>query len=465
MTEALYCRQCGTKISAESKYCRSCGAEQSAPVQSDEEKEAKEGIDDTVPTSTVSTSRQDASNEGAGKKKWVWTGLTVVGVLGLCLSFLNGLSNIFTEKGTEKHPSVTFSNQYGSGTGFEVQWKKKVSISSIAHTSDYEGGILYVSSDKFSLTALEWIDGEQKWKYESREPITTPPVVKDEMIYVGTDQGITAHSEDKGNVNWRFQAGETASIQPLVKKGVVYLATRSGSLYALNAESGAKNWHVEVGDGSISSLAVSVPLFKSDRKIVFAAQGKTVAALDGSTGKWKWAQRIESGTVTALAANGHSAVYAGVSGVSLAASGSGDLYSFDAKSGDKNWHRIKKDCSDPPIGCDIHRLFYSSDILSIQSENKISSIEYGELKNNRRARKKWAYSNTATQNGAEPIFIESNKGAITPDVDAIHSFNTIDGGDKWSIYIDNSGVVNPLVGNAIVYAVTEDKIYAIDGIF
>lgn len=466
MTESLYCRECGTKISAESRYCRSCGAKQSVLDQSEEEAEVQGGVDDAAPPGTVSTSRQDALNEGAGKKnglKRIWTGLAMAGVLGLCLFSLAWLSGTFTEESTEEHPSVTFSNQRGLDTAFDIQWQKKVSISSVDYTTDFNGGVLYVGSDQSSLVALGRIDGNKKWKHDSRNPITTSPVERDGSIYVGTSQGITVLSKTTGKRKWRARIGETASIQPLIKGGVAYLATNSGSLYALDVESGEKEWHVDVGDESVGSLAFGRNMFKSEPDIVVAAEGKTITALDGNTGKWQWAQKIESGSATALATNGHT-VYAGVSGASLTASGSGDLYSFDARNGDKNWKYSKQSCSEPPIGCDIKNLYYSHDELRVQFEQEVSSIEHDVLKNSRPERKKWSYSKTNTfQGGVETIFLNSRKKAIIPSAEAIHSFNTVNGDNEWSIYFDNSGGVKPLVGNGLLYAVTSDKIYAVSG--
>lgn len=464
MAETLYCRQCGTKISAESNYCPSCGADQPASGQPEQETEAQRVTHDAASTGTGSTSAQETPNQGtekSGWSGWISAGLAVTAVLGL---FITVLSVVSSEESTEENPSLTFSSERIPDSRFEVQWQKNVSIASGQLSASINYGIVFVGSDQSSLRALRSSNGEKKWRRGFSDLVTTSPVVKDGIVYVGTDHGITALHEDTGKEKWRARTGETANIQPLVKRGTLYLATESGSLYAFDAEDGEKQWRVKMGNEEVTSLAYAAPFLKSDQKMVFAGQGKVVAAFNGRTGEKKWAQAVQSGIVTALEARGQNALYAGISAESFT-SGGGDLYSFDSKDGDRNWHIKGKGCdSIDTHTCNIKYLSTYAGVMYAKN-SKVNALGLSETEDNNTVNEKWSVNAGTNLSSAEPVLLGSMEKIIIPDVKGIHSVDTNIGENVWSIYIDDGGTVNPAVGNGNVYAITNDKIYAIDGLF
>jgi len=107
-------------------------------------------------------------------------------------------------------------------------------------------GVVYVGTgssqgdhddDRF-LYALDAETGEERWAHEADTPILMQPAIVDGVAYVGDISGtLLAIDTESGDLIWDYHLdGELGRDGLAVVDGVIYLATRDGSLYAITGE-------------------------------------------------------------------------------------------------------------------------------------------------------------------------------------------------------------------------------------
>jgi outer membrane protein assembly factor BamB len=107
--------------------------------------------------------------------------------------------------------------------------------------------------------------------------LTFEPVMGEQLLYVGSPQGLYALNPDNGEIVWRIE--ETRTIFSPVVGDQLYAGSLHGTLYSINPASGVIVWHQEF-DGWIYS-----PVFLRDQGLLWAGgqahQAYAVAAEDG----------------------------------------------------------------------------------------------------------------------------------------------------------------------------------------
>ncbi|MHB8512681.1 MAG: outer membrane protein assembly factor BamB family protein [Actinomycetota bacterium] len=110
------------------------------------------------------------------------------------------------------------------------------------------------------------------------------------------EQHISASNVSNLTAKWVFSSsgsGGTGSIDgtPTEADGCVFVATETGSIFALNADTGALVWRTQVGPGGVfSSVTVADGKVFANESITSAPYevGPRVTALDESTGRQLW---------------------------------------------------------------------------------------------------------------------------------------------------------------------------------
>lgn len=135
-------------------------------------------------------------------------------------------------------------------------------------------------------------------------------------------------------VEWRVPTGGDVISSPTVAGGVVYIGSGDGSLYALDARTGAARWTFRTGSPVTTSAAVT------DGRVYIGSRDGAYYAVDALTGKELWRYRTgpdlplpwghESGdhwTSSPTVAKG-AVVFGG---------GDGSVYALDAEKGALRW--------------------------------------------------------------------------------------------------------------------------------
>lgn len=200
----------------------------------------------------------------------------------------------------------------------------------VAHTVAYHGGKVFAVDIGGRVYALDGATGQLIWfrdlgEYPARW-IFSAPTLKDGVLYVGSSAHFAALDIRTGEPVWTNTDGYdwiSSYASPAVGGGKVLMGAvwlqfgnKYGSLYAMNAESGAREWSKEVLGMHGSPTIVHDRAYYTDTKGNFTA----VALDDGHT---LWEYQMESAW---------SPVTPAISGrYVVTGSGTGTVYCFDAK--------------------------------------------------------------------------------------------------------------------------------------
>ena len=244
------------------------------------------------------------------------------------------------------------------------------------------GGRLYVASygnaslsaGNASLSALNSTDGAVLWVHPLGGHATGSPSVSyagDGSVYVGSYGGVLYSFRPSGLLNWRFDAGGAAilstpalairSAQGSTPTGAVYLASTSGSLFALDAATGAQLWRTSAwGAGGPTALAVqSSPTLSDDASRIFIGtwDGALLCfAAESGAVLWRFNAaaelRVPTPAIVATPAlsppgwGGASLVYVGTAySDAVTSAAHGTLFAVYTSNGSLAWAT--------PVGCDV----------------------------------------------------------------------------------------------------------------
>ena len=111
------------------------------------------------------------------------------------------------------------------------------------------------------------------------------PIVVGNSIFVGTyDEGMQAFDLETGNIKWTVPIDSGISASAAYFDGRIFVGNTRGILFALNAETGARDWTFNVR-GTIDN---SPNIDAETRRVIVGSGSGTLFALDAATGKVVW---------------------------------------------------------------------------------------------------------------------------------------------------------------------------------
>ena len=129
---------------------------------------------------------------------------------------------------------------------------------------------------------------ETAWSYVAGSPITTPPAVAGDRVYLTDEAGnVTALLRETGDIAWQYEARLTAGVTPAVADGLVFVVFRPGLVSALEAETGEVVWSRRLRTASLPS-----PTVADGRLYVAESDKNRLLALDAATGDTLWEYRL-----------------------------------------------------------------------------------------------------------------------------------------------------------------------------
>lgn len=217
------------------------------------------------------------------------------------------------------------------------------------------GDTVYAGSFDGFLYAVNRATGALQWKFETKGRVVSSPAVANGIIYFGSyDGNFYAVDAKSGALKWKFAtAGERRFAakhlhgaepaaetmpdpwdcylsSPAISNGKVIFGSGDGSIYALDAATGAKVWAFKTGNVVHASPAVA------GGTVYIGSWDTFFYALDEATGSEKWRfktgddEKIHNQTgIQSSAAVANGMVYFGARDA--------HLYALNAKTGAKAW--------------------------------------------------------------------------------------------------------------------------------
>lgn len=235
---------------------------------------------------------------------------------------------------------------------------------------------------------------------------------------------------------WAQATGDTINTVPSIVNGILYAASADGKLYAFNATTGKRLWHVEVGSNTYpySSPAVA-------HGLVYIGSGDDkLYAFDAATGQQKWSAQTGNG-VGGSPVIANNAVYVGAN--------DGNIYAFNALNGQSLWTATAGGSIDTAPTIDNNQLYASSTNGDIYAFNATTGTAL------------WTATtgdslSTATAVAGGIVYAGGQSGKL-------YAFDTTSGQQKWSFltggFIDSS----PAVFNGMIYFGSSDhNLYALN---
>lgn len=200
------------------------------------------------------------------------------------------------------------------------------------------GRTLYFMDDDAVVRAVSMKNGHVFWKHKIGTLSAASPAVdlRTKMIYVPTlsdtstspgNGQFAAISMRTGKVVWHRPLPSGSESSPLVVGNYVYFGDQAGTVYALNAKTGAEHWSYQAAGAVKGGLALS------DGLLYFGDYASDAYAISLRTGHEVWDVGTgglgESGTFYTTPAVAFGRVYMGNT--------NGFVYSFAAKTGELAW--------------------------------------------------------------------------------------------------------------------------------
>ena len=114
------------------------------------------------------------------------------------------------------------------------------SMGSPVHSSPaiYKDNIYFVSSEGI-LKAIDMETGEEKWDLDLKASCNSSPMIHNNRLYIGCDDGLKAVNINSHDIVWDYDCGNVAST-PFYYKDIIYFGSDDGHLYGLNDDGKVK---------------------------------------------------------------------------------------------------------------------------------------------------------------------------------------------------------------------------------
>ena len=181
--------------------------------------------------------------------------------------------------------TVVFGNDVGKVYALSVVYDTKewsFSFDDEVYISSEHNDNIYIASGK-NCYAINLEDEAIVWEFNSDGMITSPPVLKDNKVFVTSwDNNVYALDVKNGKKLWYFETGWGIDTSPAVSENMVFVGSADNNLYVLNANDGSLEWMFTC-NASIHSTPVAYGDF-----VFFGSDDGRFYALNRTTGESEW---------------------------------------------------------------------------------------------------------------------------------------------------------------------------------
>ena len=152
----------------------------------------------------------------------------------------------------------------------------------ISGSPSVAGGILYFSTKRNQILALEASSGAIIWEFPTEAASDSVPAIAGDLVFSALKEGrLVALDRYDGSLVWDFKTSEPFFSSPNVFNGVLYVGSSDKSVYAFDATNGEMRWRYKAGSRVTTTLAAN------DEIVAFTAQDNMVRIIDAKTGEFR----------------------------------------------------------------------------------------------------------------------------------------------------------------------------------
>jgi outer membrane protein assembly factor BamB len=112
-------------------------------------------------------------------------------------------------------------------------WSRQVR-GDVVHTPAIAHDMVYVTTSRGRVMALDAVTGTTRWVADLRVDITADPTVAGASVLIGTESGVVFGLEAQtGAVLWEFKTPGKIGASPIVVGDTMYVGSSDGTLYAV----------------------------------------------------------------------------------------------------------------------------------------------------------------------------------------------------------------------------------------
>jgi outer membrane protein assembly factor BamB len=180
---------------------------------------------------------------------------------------------------------------------------------------------LYSTSWSGNITAIDATTGRQLWEKNIGWGSTSSPTVADDMVFVGSNNGLYALNKKTGEIIWENNIGVVSS-KPAFFDDTIFCGSHDGNVYAFDSEDGGLEWICTTNGGIYSS-----PIVNNNVLYIGSNDGR-LYAIDISNGETIWSYKTD-GPVCSSPLVYDDVVYFG--------SWDNNLYALNSETGNLDW--------------------------------------------------------------------------------------------------------------------------------
>jgi outer membrane protein assembly factor BamB len=153
------------------------------------------------------------------------------------------------------------------------------------NTTAVSGGKVFVGTTDYRILALSAVDGSTLWSYQDSAEVNAGAAVSGSQVVYGTmDNRVVSLSQGSGIFNWSTTVDDAVISVPTITADKVFVASRAGTMYALDASTGAIVWQ----RGGYGPLFYVTPAFDGTRIYFGASPTAGFVALNAADGSPVW---------------------------------------------------------------------------------------------------------------------------------------------------------------------------------
>jgi outer membrane protein assembly factor BamB len=316
---------------------------------------------------------------------------------------------------------------------------------------------VYVGSENGRLYCLDAYSGLEIWNYKTGNEVDSTPTIFDDAVYFGSsDMKLYALDANSGDEHWNYSFESTLGqivSSPVISHNSLFIGSKDGNLYSLNLTTHELEWTFSTGDEIWGSAAVSWPY------VYIGSLDGNLYCLWGTNGTQKWnfssnlTKPLRGIYTTPMISNGR--LYIG--------SEDDNLYRLNAETGDMIWNfsaprHIYSSASVSDGRVFIHSLGSPNGFLFALPEEDPNGD--GVITDNEVL---WSFETGDWDGGSSPALADGKVVVGSRDRN-LYCLNQSTGEKIWNFTTGDGIVSSPTISYGIIYFSSRDgNVYAVGG--